>query len=79
MAQEAQQERRSLDALLAEQPIGTWVVLDSEMTSILGAAPTPEEAMLRANIALKQGTFDPIVGDRPVMLQVPDPSTICFY
>lgn len=72
-------ERRPLDAILAGQPVGTWVVLDSEMTTILGAASTPQEAMRRGASAQRQETFEPVVEDRPVMLQVPDPSTICFY
>ena len=74
-----QPEHPSLDAVLAGQRVGAWVVLDDDMTHVLAAADTPEEAMFRAEEALKQTAFEQVPGERPVMLQVPDPSTVCFY
>ena len=69
--------KAKLDALLTSQPVGTWVVLDPEMSKILGAARTPEEAIRRAH--LPPVASDRAVGKRPVMIQVPDPSMICFF
>jgi hypothetical protein len=66
-----------LDVLLAGQPVGTWVVLDPGMSKILGAARTPEAAMRKAHITPVTSTR--AVGERPVMLQVPDPSTVSFF
>jgi hypothetical protein len=67
--------RPALDALLAGHKVGTWVVLDPSMSRVLGAGRTPATAMRRAQVA-------PIAKNpaakRPVMLQVPDPSMICF-
>jgi hypothetical protein len=66
-----------LDVLLAGQPVGTWVVLDPGMSKILGAARTPEAAMRKAHVMPVTSTR--AVGERPVMLQVPDPSAVCFF
>lgn len=63
--------RPALDAVLAGQPIGTWVLLDTGMSRVLGAGQTVEEAIRNAKL-------DPS-GERPVMIQVPDPSAICFF
>jgi hypothetical protein len=38
----------SLHALLAGQPVGSWAVLDHDMTRILATGPTPEEAIRAA-------------------------------
>jgi hypothetical protein len=69
-------KRATLGALLAPHKVGTWVVLDPSMSRVLGAGRTPETAMKRAHVA-------PITRDanakRPVMLQVPDPSMVCFF
>jgi hypothetical protein len=67
----------TLSALLAGQPIGTWVVLDPDMSRVLSAAPTVEEAIRQARI--EPTAFDQAMGERPVMIQVPDPSMVCFY
>jgi hypothetical protein len=67
----------ALSALLAGQPAGTWVVLDPDMSRILGAALTIEEAISQAHI--EPTAFDQAIGERPVMIQVPDPSMVCFY
>jgi hypothetical protein len=67
----------SLSTLLAGQRAGTWVVLDADMSKILSVASTPEEAIERANI--EPATSDKAVGERPVMIQVPDPSMVCFF
>lgn len=69
--------RPSLGALLAGQAVGTWVVLDPDMRRILSAAQTPEEALRQAHII--PTAFDRAIGERPVMMQVPDPSMMCFY
>lgn len=66
-----------LDVLLADQPVGKWVVIDPAMSMVLSAADTPEEAIDRAHIA--PSTSDRAVGERPVILQVPDPSAACFF
>ena len=67
----------SLGRLLAGQRPGTWVVLDPSMSTVLSAAATPEEAIEKAHIS--PPTSDRAVGERPVMLQVPDPSMVCFF
>ena len=67
----------ALDALLAGLSVGTWVVLDPGMSKVLSAATTPEEAIEKAHIP--PPTSDRAVGERPVMLQVPDPSMTCFF
>lgn len=67
----------ALEALLAGLTVGTWVVLDPGMSRVLSAATTPEEAIEKANIA--PSTSDRAVGERPVMLQVPDPSMAYFF
>ena len=68
--------RPALDALLAGHKVGTWVVLDANMSRVLGAGRTPESAMKRAGVS-------PVAKDptakRPVMVQVPDPSMVCFF
>lgn len=69
---ETTETKPSLDDLLAGQPIGTWVVLDHHMSRILSAAQTVEDAIREAHI-------DPAIDERPVMLQVPDPSMVCFF
>lgn len=63
--------------LLARQRVGTWVVLDPGMSRILGAGKTPEGAMRRAQVKPSQANRP--AGSRPVMLQVPDPSMVCFF
>jgi hypothetical protein len=65
----------SLASLLVGQPPGRWVVLDSQMTKILGTAETPEEALVRAAVFKSSESSE----DRPVMVQVPDPDTTCLY
>jgi len=66
----------ALDALLAGHKVGTWVVLDANMSRVIGAGRTPESAMRRAQVA-------PVAQNpnakRPVMVQVPDPSMVCFF
>jgi hypothetical protein len=69
-------KRARLGALLAPHKVGTWVVLDPSMSRVLGVGRTPESAMKKAHVA-------PVTRDantkRPVMLQVPDPSMVCFF
>ena len=67
----------NLSALLEGRPAGTWVVLNSQMSKVLGAARTPEEAIRKAHVkpAISTGTSS----RRPVVLQVPDPSMVCFF
>ncbi len=67
----------ALDALLVGLSVGTWVVLDPGMSKVLSVATTPEEAIEEAQIS--PPTSDKAVGERPVMLQVPDPSMTCFF
>ena len=67
----------NLSALLEGRPPGTWVVLNSEMSKVLGAARTPEAAIRKAHV--KPVTSSRTVGSRPVVLQVPDPSLVCFF
>ena len=69
--------RLTLDVLLADQPVGTWVVLDPGMSRILSAAKTADEAIRLAQI--KPSAFGEATGERPIMIQVPDPSTVCFF
>jgi hypothetical protein len=66
----------NLSALLEGRPAGTWVVLNPQMSKVLGAARTPEGAIRKAHV--KPAT-SPRVGRRPVVLQVPDPSMVCFF
>ena len=66
-----------LDRLLAGHRPGTWVILDPSMSRILSAAATPEEAIEMAHIS--PPSSERAVGERPVMLQVPDPSMVCFF
>jgi len=67
----------NLSALLEGRPVGTWVVLNPQMSKVLGAARTPEEAIRKAHI--KSVTSTRTIGRRPVVLQVPDPSMVCFF
>ncbi|HVV53292.1 MAG TPA: hypothetical protein VHO06_26785 [Polyangia bacterium] len=67
----------ALGAVLEGQPAGVWVVLDPDMTRILASANTPEEALRNAH--LESTEFDRLVGERPVVLQVPDPQLLCLY
>ncbi len=67
----------NLAELLAGHEAGTWVVLDPGMSRVLSSAPTPEEAIARAHIS--PPTSDKAVGERPVMVQVPDSKMVCFF
>ena len=67
----------NLSHLLEGRPAGTWVVLNPQMSKVLGAARTPEEAMRKAQVQPVTSTRTP--GRRPVVLQVPDPSMVCFF
>ena len=69
--------RQSLGSVLEGQPVGAWVVLDPDMTRVLASAQTPTEALLRAH--LESSDFDRVIGERPVVFQVPDPNMICLY
>ena len=69
--------QRTLDALLAGYPVGSWVVLDPGMSKILGSARTPAGAMRKAHILPTASGRSK--GKRPVMLQVPDLSMACFF
>ena len=71
------QGQTNLAALLAGQKAGTWVVLTADMSRVLSAASTPEEAIEQAQI--QPPTSDRAVGERPVMIQVPDPAMVCFF
>jgi len=71
------EEKLQLAAVLAGQPVGTWVVLDSGMSKVLGAAPTLEKAMEQA--AIPPGLTEGPDRNRPVVLQVQDPAVACFY
>jgi hypothetical protein len=62
-------------AVLADQPVGRWVVLDPKMTQILGTADTPEEALREAGVTNVRSTSK----ERPVIIQVPDPHLTCLY
>ena len=61
----------TLDVLLAGQPVGTWVVLDAKMSRVLSTGSTVADAIREAHIDS--------AGERPVMIQVPDPNAICFF
>jgi hypothetical protein len=77
---ETQVTEPSLTSVLAGQPVGMWVVLDPDMKTVLGSAETPEEALRQAGVGKSEPTaFDRGIGERPVMVQVPDPSLMCFY
>jgi hypothetical protein len=71
------EQKPSLASLLAGQEAGTWVVLTADMSRILSTASTPEEAIEKAHIP--PPTSDKAVGERPVMVQVPDPTMACFF
>jgi len=67
----------NLSTLLEGRPAGTWVVLNPEMSKVLGAARTPEAAIRKARVKPVSSTG---TGNRrPVVLQVPDPSMVCFF
>jgi hypothetical protein len=68
----------TLDALLAGQPAGTWVVLDPDLSRILSAAKTAEEA-IRLAAQIRPPALGEATGERPVMIQVPDLSAGCFF
>lgn len=51
--------------------------MDSDMTTVLASAETPEEALRDARVETSQ--FERTIGERPVVLQVPDPNMICLY
>ena len=67
----------NLSALLEGRPAGSWVVLNPQMSKVLGAARTPEEAIRKAHV--KPVTSTRTVDRRPIVLQVPDPSMVCFF
>ena len=67
----------NLSALLEGRPAGSWVVLNPQMSKVLGAARTPEEAIRKAHV--KPVTSPRTAARRPVVLQVPDPSMVCFF
>ena len=67
----------NLSALLEGRPAGTWVVLNPQMSKVLGAARTPEAAIRKAHV--KPVTSMGMGSRRPVVLQVPDPSMVCFF
>jgi hypothetical protein len=71
------EKRPSLSTLLAGQPPGMWVVLTADMSRILSVASTPDEAIEKAQIP--PPTSERAVGERPVMVQVPDPTMACFF
>jgi len=66
----------NLSALLEGRPAGSWVVLNPQMSRVIGAARTPEEAIRKAHVKPVTSTR---LGRRPVVLQVPDPSMVCFF
>ena len=78
---ETSREKKPLSVILAGQPVGMWVVLDPDMTKIIGTALTPEEALRQAGVMSESAasSFDRVIGERPVMLQVSDPKLVCFY
>lgn len=69
------QKPPSLSEVLRGQPIGAWVVLSPDMDMILGAAASPEGALQQANVDEESE----VLGNRPVLLQVPDPTLLCFF
>jgi hypothetical protein len=52
------------------------VVLNPQMSKVLGSARTPEEAIRKAQVKPAASTR---VGRRPVVLQLSDPSMGCFF
>lgn len=54
-----------LRVLLADLPVGSWVVLDHDMTKILGKGETPDDAVHASRAVLTEG-------ERPVIVQVRD-------
>jgi hypothetical protein len=67
----------AIEALLAGQPVGAWVVLDPEMSRVLGAGRTIDEALREAKSTTIP--FALTTGQPPVMIEVPDPSMNCFF
>ncbi len=68
--------KTTLDVLLTRHAPGTWIVLDPEMSMVMGSGKTPETAMQEAGI-------EPVAKAksrrrRPVMMQVPDPKMKFF-
>jgi hypothetical protein len=59
---------------------GTWVVLNPEMTAVLGAGKTPQVAMRKAGLptGMVSAKEAKPYKKRPVMMQVIDPS-MRFY
>ena len=66
-----------LEALLAAQAPGTWLILDPTMSKVLGAGKTPKAAMRKPHIPI--GMSGGPDRKRPVILQVVDPTVACFF
>jgi hypothetical protein len=66
-----------LEALLAGQTPGTWLILNPRMSKVLGAGKTPKAAMRKAHIPI--GMSGGPDRKRPVILQVLDPTVACFF
>ena len=60
-----------LSSVFKKYPPGTWVVMDPDMSEVLVAADTPEEALRLVGEMCGSG-------ERPVIFQVWDPS-IAYY
>jgi hypothetical protein len=65
-----------LSGLLKDQRPGRWVILDPDMTRVIGSGRTPGEAMRKAGI--KETMSRRTRRRRPVMMQVPDPTMRYF-
>ena len=71
-----------LSDVLAGQRAGVWVILDPTMSRVMAAADSPEEALRLARVTPQRRVAKRDRLDRrrrPVMLQVPDPSMMCFF
>jgi hypothetical protein len=64
-------------SVLAGYRPGTWVVLKPDMTEVIGAGASPDEALRRAGIDPSPTTEDDDE-PRPIMLQVLDPLIKCL-
>jgi hypothetical protein len=67
-----------LDAVLAGEPVGNWVVLDPGMTKILGSAASPAKALVNARERAAASSNGSAVA-QPVLIQVPDPKLRHYY
>jgi hypothetical protein len=73
----ARRRNPALEVLLAGRPAGAWVALDPQLSRVLGSGRTIEEALREVRSATN--SFVLTLGQPPVILQIPDPSTSSYF